>query len=266
MDKNNALSLRIGNLIAVIAVIVVNTLAVLLPINGMRPQDISDAYANLFAPAGVTFSIWSVIYVLLALFALYQLGLFKGKTGYRLDAVRRIGPFFIISSAANVAWIFAWHYDIIPLSLGLMLIILVTLIISYLRIRKEPLSGKEKWFVRLPFSVYFGWITIATIANIVVLLVSAGIDGLSYPAVIWTNIILIAGLVIGSFIVLKFKDIAYGIVLVWAYIGILIKHSSIEQFAGKYPSIITTLVILLIAGIIVTVMAGLQGRKKLKSD
>jgi hypothetical protein len=266
MDKNNSLSLRIGNLIAVIAVIVVNTLAVLLPINGMRPQDISDAYANLFAPAGITFSIWSVIYVLLALFALYQLGVFKGKTGYRLDAVRRIGPFFIISSAANVAWIFAWHYDRIPLSLILMLVILVTLIASYLRILKMPLSGKEKWFVRLPFSVYFGWITIATIANVVVLLVSAGVDGFSPAAVIWTNILLIAGLVIGSFIVLKFKDIAYGIVLVWAYIGILIKHNSIEQFAGKYPSIITTLVILLIAGIIVTVMAGLQRKKELKSD
>ncbi len=264
MDKKSFLPLRIGNLIAFIAVVIINMLAVLLPINGVRPQDISDAYANLFAPAGITFSIWSVIYVLLALFALYQLGVFKGKTGYSLDAVARIGPFFILSSIANVAWIFAWHYDIIPLSLGLMLVILVTLTISYLRIRKEPLSGKERWFVLLPFSVYFGWITIATIANVTVLLVSTGVDAFSASAVIWTNIILVVGLLIGALVVLKFKDIAYGIVLAWAYLGILIKHVSMEPFAGKYPSIITTLIILLIAGVIVIVIAGLQGRKKLK--
>ena len=264
MDKNNSLSLRIGNLIAFIAVIVVNMLAVFLPINGVQPQDISDTYANLFAPAGITFSIWSVIYVLLALFALYQLGVFKGKTGYSLDAVLRIGPFFILSSIANIAWIFAWHYDIIPLSLGLMLVILVTLIVSYLRIRKEPLSAKEKWLVLLPFSVYFGWITIATIANVTVLMVSMGVDAFSASAVIWTNIILIAGLVIGASVVFKFKDIAYGIVLAWAYLGILIKHVSNEPFAGQYPSVITTLIILLIAGIIVIVIAGLQKKKRLK--
>jgi len=264
MDKNNSLSLRIGNLIAFIAVVIVNMLAVLLPINGIRPQDISDAYANLFAPAGITFSIWSVIYVLLALFVLYQLGVFKGKTGYSPDAVARIGPFFILSSAANVAWIFAWHYDVISLSLVLMLVILITLIAAYLRIRKEPLSGKEKWFVLLPFSVYFGWITIATIANVTVLLVSTGVDAFSAPAVIWTNIILVIGSAIGALVVLKFKDIAYGVVLAWAYLGILIKHVSIEPFAEKYPSVIMTLIILLIAGIVVIVTAGLLKRKSLR--
>ena len=263
MDKNNYLPLRIGNMLSFIAVVVVNMLAVLLPINGVRPQDVSDAYANLFAPAGITFSIWSVIYVLLTLFILYQLGVFKGKNGYSLDAIRRIGPFFILSSAANVAWIFAWHYNNIPLSLVLMAVILVTLIMSYLRIRSAPLSGKEKWLVLLPFSVYFGWITIATIANVTALLISLGIDGFSTSAVVWTIVILIIGLVIGASVVLKYKDIAYGIVLAWAYLGILIKHTSIEPFANNYPAITNTLIVLLIAGVIIIFTAGILARKSL---
>lgn len=263
MNEKNFLPLRIGNLIAFIAVVVINMLAVLLPINGVTPQDISDAYANLFAPAGITFSIWSVIYVLLALFVLYGLGLFKGKKGASLEAVRRIGPFFILSSAANVAWIFSWHYKIIPLSMALMVVLLVTLIMAYLRIRREPLTGKEKGFVLLPMSVYFGWITIATVANATVLLVSLGVDSMGPSAEMWTIIILIVALAIGAAVILKFKDIAYGIVLAWAYLGILIKHMT-EPFAGKYPGVVTALIILLIAGVIVIVLAGVLGRKSLK--
>ena len=261
MAENKFLSLRIGNFIAFIAVVVVNTLAVLLPINGVTPQDISDKYANLFAPAGITFSIWSVIYVLLALFALYGLGVFKGKKGASLEAIRRIGPFFMISSAANVAWIFSWHYDVIPLSMVLMVVLLVTLIGTYLRIRKEPLSGKEKWLVLLPISVYFGWITIATVANATVLLVSQGAEAMGPAAAVWTVVILIVGLAIGAAVVLKFRDIAYGIVLAWAYLGILIKHMA-PPFAGQAPGVVSALVVLLIAGVVIIVLAAILGRKK----
>jgi hypothetical protein len=262
MTQNRFLPLRIGNFIAFAAVVVINTMAVLLPINGVTPQVISDTYANLFAPAGITFSIWSVIYVLLALFALYGLGLFKGKKGASMEAIKRIGPFFMISSAANVAWIFSWHYDIIPLSMALMAVLLVTLIAAYLRIRKEPLTGKEKWFVLLPMSVYFGWITIATIANVTVLLVSQGVDAFGPAAGMWTIIILTVGLAIGAAVVLKFRDIAYGIVLAWAYLGILIKHTTTQPFAGQYPGIVTALIVLLAAGVVIIALAGVLGRKR----
>jgi hypothetical protein len=261
--KSNLTALRTDNLVAFLAVFVVNMLAAVGLVNNITPGAVSDSYPNLFAPAGLTFAIWGVIYLLLALFVLYALGLFNGKTGSSLDSVRRIGPWFIISSAANVLWIFAWHFLNIPLSMALMAVILVSLIFAYRRIVAEPLTFKEKLFVRLPFSVYLGWITIATIANATVLLVSLHWEGFNLPAEFWTVAILIIGFAIGAAFVLRFKDVAYGLVLVWAYLGILIKHQTVWN--GQYPGVINTLIILLIAGAIVILLAIVFPRKKQKA-
>ncbi|MEI6100567.1 MAG: tryptophan-rich sensory protein [Eubacteriales bacterium] len=261
MKQNDFLSTRIANLIAFIAVFVVNMLSAVGLINNLSPQAVSDSFPNLFAPAGLTFSIWGVIYILLALFALYGMGLFRGKSG-GTESIRRIGPYFIISSIANIAWIFSWHYKIIPLSMVLMLVILVTLIITYMRIVKEPLTSREKAFVRLPFSVYLGWITIATIANVTVLLVSLGWNGFGLAPELWTNIILIIGLAIGAIFVLRYRDIAFGLVLAWAYLGILIKHTT--TWGSQYPSVITTVTVLLFVGVAVIIIAAVLAFKKKK--
>lgn len=262
MKENEIKMFRLLNAISFLLMIVVNALANILPINGLQTGEVSDSYPNLFAPAGLTFSIWGVIYLLLAGFVLYQMGVFKGKTGYSLNAVKQIGIYFIISSLANTAWIFSWHYKIIPLSMVLMVIILLSLIFAYTKISKAPLSLKEKVFVRLPFSIYLGWITIATIANFTALLVYLKWDGFGIAQQIWTIIILAAGLVIGVATTLKNSDIAYGLVILWAYTGILIKHSAPDGFAGNYPEVIIavaiSLGIILISIILATIRSGKQ--------
>ena len=175
--KEDFTVLKALNTVFFVLMVLVNALANILPIGGVNTGQVSDSYPNLFAPAGITFTVWGVIYVLLALFILYQWGAFKGKSGAGMEAALRIGPYFILSSAANIAWIFSWHYNIIPLSLALMIVILVTLIRAYQKINAGALSFKEKIFVRLPFSIYFGWITVATIANVTTLLVYLGWGG-----------------------------------------------------------------------------------------
>ena len=137
MKENSFVQIKIWNMITFILMVVVNALANILPINGITTGGVSDSYPNLFAPAGITFVIWGVIYLLLGAFILYQFGAFKGKKGYNLDSVERISVYFIVSSIANVAWIFSWQYKIIPLSMVLMIVILVTLIMAYSKINKE---------------------------------------------------------------------------------------------------------------------------------
>jgi len=261
MNENNFKVAKVLNLIAFIAMVVVNALASILPINGMDTGKVSDSYSNLFAPTGLTFAIWGVIYILLALFVLFQLGLFGRKTESNMQAVKRIGWLFIISSVANIAWIFSWHYLIIPLSLVLMLVILISLILIYLSIIKGSLTKKEKFFVKLPFSIYFGWITVATIANATTFLVSVGWNGFGISEPIWTIVALTAGLIIGVTTLLKFKDIAYGLVIFWAYIGILIKHVGADGFNGQYTSVIVT-VSIFIAIIAIAIVATLIKAKK----
>jgi len=210
--------------------------------------------SNLFAPTGLTFIIWGVIYLLLAAHTLYQLGLFRKKGEVVKTALlKEVGILFGISSLANFAWIFAWHYKVIPLSMVLMLVILVCLALIYIRIHKEKLTTNEKIFIRLPFSVYFGWITVATIANATTLLVDmlgSPVNFLSISEVVWTVAILLIGLLIGVVTTLKHRDVAYGLVIVWACIGILIKHLMDKPlpdgFNSQYPAVIATVIFSLV--------------------
>ena len=266
MKKLSSISILV--LITYLAMIIVNALANALPINGMITGDISDSYPNLFAPTGITFIIWGVIYLLLAAHTAYQLGLFHKKDEeVKTALLKEVGTLFAISSLANVAWIFSWHYKNILLSTVFMLIILVSLALIYIRINKEQLTSREKTFIRLPFSVYFGWITVATIANITTLLVDklgSPVNLLGISEAVWTVVILLVGLLIGAATVLKNRDVPYGLVIVWAYIGILIKHLMNKPlpdgFNSQYPAVIVTLIISLVVLVVTLVFSQLKAK------
>lgn len=233
--------LKVGSTLSFIVMIAVNALANILPINNQTTGGVSDAYGNLFAPAGLTFSIWGLIYLLLLGFVVYQF-LAKEK---QEELIKKINVFFIISSLANTAWIFAWHYDQIIVSVLLMATILVSLIKIADLLRQEKFSTSEGLFLSTPFSVYFGWITVASIANITVLLVSLNWNAFGIAPYIWTSAILLIGAAIGTVRGIYDQKIAYLLVLIWAYIGILIKHTSAEGFASQYPTVIYTVYICL---------------------
>jgi len=231
-----------------VGMVIVNWMANALPINGRDTGSISDSYPNLFAPAGLTFAIWGLIYLLLALYTLYQFGLFQSDRGAARGAMfRKIGIYFIITSVANSLWIFSWHYDWIGVSVLLTLVLLYFLIKIADVSNKQQYTPKEKLFILAPFSVYFGWITVATIANITVFLVSIGWDGFGISDVVWTVAILVVGAIIGTWRMLKDRNLIYGVVLVWAYLGILIKHLSASGFNGQYPFVIGTAIACIIA-------------------
>ncbi|TWH83625.1 tryptophan-rich sensory protein [Sedimentibacter saalensis] len=236
-------SVKISVVVTFLIMIVVNALANILPINGQTTGEVSNSYPNLFAPAGVTFSIWGLIYLLLAAFTLYLLGFFQDYSDtIKANLLNKVGIVFSISSVANAAWIFSWHYNKIPLSMVLMLVILDCLIFINYLIKNERLTAKEKLFINVPFSVYFGWITVATIANATTLLVSIGWDGFGISEPTWAVIIIITGMLIGTLTMIINKDIAYGLVMLWAYAGIYIKHTSKSGFDGQYPAVIYTVI------------------------
>lgn len=247
--KDKSLS-RVVQIIVVLTyagMIAANGLANALPINGLKTGEISDSYPNLFAPAGMTFAIWGVIYLMLAAYTFYQAGFFRYKGESRKEPLlNKIGILFSISSLANTAWIFAWHYKIIFLSLVLITTVLLSLILINKEINKEKLSRRERFFIRLPFSIYFGWLTVATIANATAFLVAVQWKGLGLSELMWTLIVLCVGLVIGSVVMFINRDMAYGIVLIWAYFGIWTKHTSPGGFSGQYSAVILMLVICLV--------------------
>ena len=248
MEKEKTFfTIKLFATVSFVVMVVVNILSEVLPLNGITTGEISDSYPNLFAPTGLTFSIWGLIYVLLALYTLYLLGLFRGKDkSVNADLLCKTGIAFSISSLINAGWMFSWHYKLIPLSMILMVLLLACLIYIFMIISKQNLSKRELVMIRLPFAIYFGWITVATIANATVLLVSLGWNGFGLSQDIWTIIIVAVGAIIGIITLLRFKSIAYEFVFIWAYIGILIKHTSSSGFSNQYPGIITTVIICLV--------------------
>ena len=175
---------RVGNVAALVIVLIVNGLASGLPLGGQTTGQVSAKYPSLFTPAGFTFAIWGIIYLSLIAFVIYQ-----ALPGQRnSQTIAKITPLFVVNCMSNAAWIFAWHYDFLWLSLLLMVVTLLTLVQIYrlLSAAGEPDSITEWLCLRLPFALYTGWITVATIANISVLQTANGWDDAGLSAVDWT--------------------------------------------------------------------------------
>lgn len=253
-NSKSRLTLAILNLVFLAATLVVNTLANSLPIGGLDTGQLSDNLPNLFVPAGLTFSIWGVIFILVLIFAVYGLvcALRDRKNGTDTATfLDKIGIWFVLSCVANMSWIFGWHYQILPLSMVIMLALLGTLITIYLRqnIGLSTVSNQEKYLTHLPFSVYLGWISIATIANVTALAVANGVDGFSSIAVTLTIIMLIIGLGLALVMAFQRRDIFYGLVVAWAFLGIYLKRNEAGDQSIATVALVCMIVILLAAGV-----------------
>jgi benzodiazapine receptor len=236
--------------LAVIATLVVNGLANALPLNGQTTGEISARFQVYFVPAGYVFSIWGLIYLGLLLLAIYQ-ALPSQREHPRL---RRIGYPFALSCLANIAWLFLWHYEYFPLTLVAMVTLLLLLITIYVRlgIGRVTVSTTETWLVHIPFSIYLAWITVATIANAASLLdyLNWGRWGLSAEA--WTVIMLLVGVGLASAISFTRGDVAYMLVIIWAFVGIAVKHGDTPVVAIA-AGVATGLVgLALVAGVVLT--------------
>jgi hypothetical protein len=214
------------NFIGFLAVVSVNALAVILPINNRTTQELSDKYPNLFVPAGITFSVWGIIYILLALFIIFQFIVAFRRSSDERGIFEKIGILFFISCIFNVAWILAWHYEIVWLALIIMALLLISLILIYVRLGAGRLQirNSEKILVNIPFSVYLGWITIATIANVTAFLVQINWNKFGISDQIWTVIVIAVGAIITLATVFSRNDIFYCLVVIWALAGILLKR------------------------------------------
>lgn len=220
--------LRIINIVALLAILIVNTLAsVSAVIGGQQTAAVSDAYPTLFTPAGYVFSIWSIIYIGLIAFAVFQ-----ARNTESAAAVRdKIGYWFAANAVLNVVWLFLWGTELLWWSVIVMLGLLASLIVIYQRLEigdvsaESPDSNKlATWAVRVPFSIYTGWISVATIANISVALVGSGWQGGALGPRFWTVVVLLAGTALGLLATWLRRDVAYALVVVWAFVGIAVER------------------------------------------
>ena len=236
------------NVFVLAGVIIVNTLAIVLPINGMSTGELSALYPNLFTPAGFTFSIWSVIYLLLIGFVITQWTLLSKSYFIELSL------WFALSSLANVSWILCWHYLFMYASVLVMLILLFSLVKIFLLIQSSELTSlPEKLFVKLTFTFYFSWICVATIANISALLVSLSWEGGILSPVIWTLTMITIASVLGIFISRRFSSPSFLLVLIWALYGIHSRWRGSENTAIAETALIELIVLAILFSVFLLV-------------
>jgi len=233
-NQNRSIQLKdtlrqITNLVSVIIALMVNILASALPLNGQNTGEISDRFQVYFVPAGYVFAIWGIIYIGWIAFTIFQ---FRSdqKESPRL---RRLGYFFALSGIFNAAWLFCWHYNQFGLSVLVMLVLLGLLIASYLRldVNRISVSAAERWSVDIPFGIYLGWITVATVANVSDWLYLVEWSGFGIVHQVWAVIMIIVASVVGLLMTLTRKDAAYVFVLVWSFIGIAVKQADVANVA-----------------------------------
>lgn len=238
---------RIFPVLTLAVVLIVNFLANYLPIGGRTTGEVSDVYPSLFTPAGFTFSIWGLIYLFLVFYVVYQL---LGVNRER-KIFDRINRHFVVNCTANTLWIFAWHYDLISLSLALMVIILGSLIAIYRHIKNPEFRAfRDRLFVRVPFSLYLGWITVATLANISVEQTVLEMDNWLVTKTVWVFMELALAGAVGTVMIIRYRDPIFGGVVAWAAYGITNKQAAYPEVAGAAATVmILVLVILIIEGI-----------------
>lgn len=213
----NKRALKFSNLLFIGLTLLVNFLANYLPINGFTSGEISDIYKNPFTPAGFTFIIWGIIYTFLIIYIIYR---FVSKS--RINKKFSTGPYFITASLANMGWLYLWHNQHLFLSMLVILILPFSLFQIFKRLESyQNYSLGEYLALKTPFSLYTAWVTVATIANFMALLVYFKND---WPANFLT-IAAIIGILIALFAAVKilsvYKNIPFSLVIIWALTGII---------------------------------------------
>jgi len=250
-----------------IAMVTVNALANILPLNGISTGVLSDNIPNLFVPAGITFAVWGVIYLLL----LGYCAAFLGSAFRRPPKAGWATPeavIFSLNAAFNTAWIFAWHWQKIGISLILMFGILTSLIALMERNHRAMSAlppaqgGPEKlrrFLLRNAILVYLGWICVATIANFTAWLVTIGWDGFGISPLVWTIVALLAATAIAVLLLVRSQAAGSALVFLWAYLGIILKRAATDPAETRPIIIAATIGMGIIA---LTMVATLLVRKK----
>lgn len=246
MPKSNQYARQILVIIATAGVIFVNYLAGTGKLNNTTPAEISDKYPTMLTPAGYAFSIWSIIYLGLIAFSIYQALPSQSEN----ERFTRIRTFHIANCAANCVWLYLWHYDYIGLSVLAMLFILLTLVLINLNLRGIN-SGAELWTTKLPFNIYFGWITAATILNASIALVYFGVQTSAAVTAILACLLIATATFLGIIIRRSFDFPAYALTIMWALIAI-----------GVNQSANTIIFAATIIGAVISFLTAFFGRKK----
>lgn len=212
-----------------------NGLANGLPLNGKTTGELSAQYPNWFVPAGVTFSIWGVLYLLM----IGYVGMRIFKSREETDGIEGV---YMLTAVLNGSWILAWHYEWMAVSLLIMGALLATLVLINEQVRRW--ADQAHWLTKITFGMYVGWILVATVANVTAALVDWGWGGWGIDGQLWAAVLIVVAAGLGLWTKRLFGNTYILIPVAWALLGILIKQVDADAAMVVYPVALSLGVIL----------------------
>jgi hypothetical protein len=206
-------------LAATLGTIIFNWLAASGRVGGVTPAEVSARYPTHVTPSGYAFSIWSLIYVGLIAFSIYQL------LPANLVKYRGVRSLYILSCALNCAWIFFWHNDQILICFVIISALLVVLLMIIRTLRVTATSG-EYWFAKAPFGLYAGWVTAATLVSFAVSLTFFRIEMSESAGTTFAVVLILGASTLGILVRVGLSNYLYPLSIAWALTAIAIKQSS----------------------------------------
>ena len=243
----SSLSIAILALVAILATLTINALSNFFPLKGANIGKISNTVFQgvQITPANYAFAIWGLIYIGLIAYGIYQLR----PAQRRNPTIGRASVLLIVACMAQITWVYLFTMRLFWLSVVAMLVILLALIGAYLQlgIGKVQVLRDRQWLAHIPFSIYLGWISVATVVNIASALYSYNWDGWGINGTYWTAIMLVVATIIAAIVAIKRADIAFTCVFIWAYVAIAIRQIN-------NPIILTTVIVsAIVLGILLVV-------------
>lgn len=251
-----AKSLRWINTIAFAAMIIINVLAETLPIGGLTTGQVSGQYGNVFTPAGFTFGIWGVIYLMLAAFVIYHLIVRSPEAD---ELIEDIGYMFAIGCVVNSLWLVVWHFDLLVLSSILMIVLFIINMTVFARVLGSRLHSEM-------FGVYSGWITIAMVANFYAMAVGLGANGRSSTALVLAVIIMAMSTLIGIAVTILSGTFGFGLAMIWAFVGLAAGNLGTDGIKNTLVVAVLIHVILLAAVEAIAVIYEMDSRSRRGGD
>lgn len=264
-QQKEAQGLRIMNTIFFVFMVAANAIFELMPLNNVTSADVSARYDTLLTPPGFAFAIWTVIYVWLFLFILYQFGIFHSRSeGDNPDIIHAIGAFFMISCAANIGWIFAWHNEYLFLQLILIIVLWISLLYIRYGLQKEVRSVKDNVFARMPFSIYLSWTTAAMALNLTIAVREYSHDYFGMTEEGWAIGFLAFLFVLAEYFLFRYHDYLYALTASWVLFGILFRYLTPTGDGNEHTTILLLTAVLLGVLLVSLLAAAMAGRNKSK--
>lgn len=210
---------------------------------GSTQKEISDRYRNFITPDSFAFSIWGIIYLLIFSFLIYQIYLvFKNR--YNNETYDQINKYFILTCILNIIWNILWVNNQIELST--IFIFLLTIVLAMLNMYiLDNKKLKISTVAIIAFSLYFGWLTVATVTNVAALLVKIEWNMFGISEHIWTYITYIVIMILAIFLQNKIKNPLYSLPIIWAFVAIISMLNS-DPYKTPVPEYAILMAIILI--------------------